>query len=112
MPQWNLLFGSFVGLYLLQLVLTLGMERLNRDHQQQQGVRVPEGFEGFMDEQKMKQTIAYSAERSRFGSIHLVFSELVFLGLILWGFFPFYVRFHYSHPPLVERIHRLRKSSD
>jgi STE24 endopeptidase len=89
LPQWNLLFGSFVGLYLLQLVLTLGMERLNRDHQQQQGVRVPEGFEDFLDEQKMKQTIAYSGERSRFGSIHLVFSELVFLGLILWGFFPF-----------------------
>ncbi len=24
---------------------------------------------------------------------------------------PFYVRFHYSHPPLVERINRLRKSA-
>ncbi len=89
MPQWNLLFGSFVGLYLLQLVLTIEMERLNRDHQQKQGVRVPEGFEDFLDEQKMKQTIAYSGERSRFGSIHLAFFELFFLGLILCGFFPF-----------------------
>ena len=88
LPQWNLLFSSFVGLYLLQLVLALGLERLNRDHQQQQGVRVPKGFEDFMDEQKMKQTMAYSGERSRFGSTHLVFSELFFLGLILWGFFP------------------------
>ena len=44
MPQWNILFSSFVGLYLLQLVLTLEMERLNRDHQQKQGVRVPEGL--------------------------------------------------------------------
>jgi STE24 endopeptidase len=25
---------------------------------------------------------------------------------------PFYVRFHYAHPPLVERINRLRKSVD
>lgn len=89
MPQWNLLFGSFVGLYLLQLVLTLEMERLNRDHQQKQGLRIPEGFEDFLDEQKMKQTIAYSGERSRFGSIHLAFFELFFLGLILGGFFPF-----------------------
>ena len=89
MPQWNILFSSFVGLYLLQLVLTLEMERLNRDHQQKQGVRVPEGFEDFLDEQKMKQTIAYSGERSRFGSIHLAFFELFFLGLILCGFFPF-----------------------
>jgi STE24 endopeptidase len=88
LPQWNFLFGGFVGLYLLPLVLTLGMERLNRDHEQKQGARVPEGFEGLMDEQTMKQTIAYSAERSRFGSIHRVFSELLFLGLILWGFFP------------------------
>ena len=76
LPQWNFLFGCFVGLYLMQLILTLGLERLNRDHQQKQGDRVPEGFEGFMDEEKMKQTIAYSGERSRFGSIHLVFSEL------------------------------------
>ena len=89
MPQWNFLFAGFVGLYLVQLILTLGLERLNRDHQQKQGGRIPEGFEGFMDEQKMKQTIAYSGERSRFGSIQLVFSELFFLGLILWGFFPF-----------------------
>ena len=89
MPQWNFLFAGFVGLYLLQLILTLGLERLNRDHQQKQGGRIPEGFEGVMDEKKMKQSLAYSGERSRFGSIHLVFSELFFLGLILWGFFPF-----------------------
>ena len=25
---------------------------------------------------------------------------------------PLYVRFHYSHPPLVERINRLRKPAD
>jgi STE24 endopeptidase len=89
LSQWNFLLGGFVGLYLLQVILTLGMERLNRDHQQEQGTRVPEGFAGFMDEQKMQQTIAYAGERSRFGSIHRVFSELVFLGLILGGFFPF-----------------------
>ena len=89
MPQWNFLFGSFVGLYLLQLILVLGMERMNRDHQQKLSARIPEGFEEFMDEKKMKQAVAYSAERSRFGSTHLIFSELLFLGLILWGFFPF-----------------------
>ena len=88
MPHWNFLFGSFVALYLLQLVFALGLERLNRNHMQEQGGLLPEGFAGFMDEQKMEQAAAYAGERSRFGSWHLVFSEVVFLGLILWGFFP------------------------
>jgi STE24 endopeptidase len=77
-----------MALYLLQLVFALGLERFNRDHLQKQGGQLPEGFEGFMDEQKMEQAAAYAGERSRIGSSHLVVSELFFLGLILWGFFP------------------------
>jgi hypothetical protein len=57
LSHWNFLFGSFVALYPLQLIVTLAMERLNRKYQQKQGGRVPEGFEGFMDEKKVKQTI-------------------------------------------------------
>jgi hypothetical protein len=57
LPHWNYFFGNFVALYLLQLIVTLALERLNRKYQQKQGGRVPEGFEGFMDEKKAMQTI-------------------------------------------------------
>jgi STE24 endopeptidase len=89
LPTFNFLFSAFLGLYLLQLLFGLWLEHLNRAYTRAQNGKVPEGFEEFIDARAMEKTAAYAQERSRFDSFQLLFSELFFLGLILFGFFPF-----------------------
>jgi STE24 endopeptidase len=89
LPPFNGLLIGFLALYLLQLSFSLWLAWLNRNYTKRENGRVPDGFEEFIDARTMGRTGAYSREKSRLGSFQLLFSELFFLGLILFGFFPY-----------------------
>ena len=63
---WNVLLLGFLTVYILQTAFSLWLEHLNRNHLKEKGRRVPRIFEGFIDQQKLDQSRAYTLENSRF----------------------------------------------
>jgi len=85
MLKLNEILVAFVGIYLLQLVVSVWMEKLNTRHIEEQGAKVPHVLDGFMDEATVSRAVAYAADGSRLAVVRKIFTELVLLGLILSG---------------------------
>jgi STE24 endopeptidase len=82
----NVVSVVFVAIYLLQLVFSVWMERLNRIQRQRQGNDPPEPFQGFIDREKLARINDYSTENSRVFVIQKVFLDTTLLVLIVGGF--------------------------
>lgn len=80
---------AFVTIYLLQVIFSIWMERLNRLHGLAAGNGVPASFEGFIDAEKLARINAYSAENSRFSVLRKMVADMVLLSLIAGGFVTF-----------------------
>lgn len=89
MITFNLLLIGFLVIYFLELIFSLCLEAINRRHLTVQGGQVPEIFEGFIDGQKLSRIVAYTQEKSRFGSFQQIFSDLILLVILLSSFLPF-----------------------
>lgn len=93
MVTFNYIVTVFVLVYVLHELFVVWMESLNRKHLQEYSDTIPPQLEGFIDEEKHRQIIAYTLENSRFGINTRIFSEVLLLAIILSGFLPFIDRF-------------------
>jgi len=89
MIQLNVLLLGYLAIYLLQTGFSLWLEHLNRKYLEEKGQKVPPLFEGFIDQQKLTQSTAYTLENSRFSIRQGLFNELILLTFLLSGFLPF-----------------------
>jgi STE24 endopeptidase len=87
MIDMNALLVAFLAVYLMQVVFSLFLEKLNLEYLKRRGGQAPPSFEGFIDGPKLSQITAYTAAKSRPGFIHEVLSESILLAMILGGFF-------------------------
>ena len=75
--------------YLLAAVFSYFLKFKNFRHLKKYGSQVPPGFEGEIDEELLKKTMAFSVETGQFGIISSLFSNLtvllfIFTGLLNW----------------------------
>jgi STE24 endopeptidase len=70
--------------YLITLVLQYWLDIINISHMKKHGSKVPDGFEGFIDETILKKTHAYTIEHNTFSLVESLFSSMVNL-LFLYG---------------------------
>ena len=89
MILWNGLLLGFLIVYILQTVFSLWLEYRNRNYLKEKGRSVPRVFEGFIDQQKLDQSRAYTLENSRFSVGQDLFGEIILLIILLSGFLPF-----------------------
>ncbi len=89
MIRLNVLLFGYLAIYLLQTGFSLWLEHLNRKYLEENGQKVPPLFEGFIDQQKLTQVMAYTLENSRFSIRQGLFNEIILLTFLLSGFFPF-----------------------
>ncbi|HML39031.1 MAG TPA: hypothetical protein PKA19_16685, partial [Bacillota bacterium] len=90
--QLNSFLTAFLSIYVLQSFFVVWLESLNRKHLEQKGNRIPEGFDGFIDQAKLSKITAYTREQSRIGIIEHITSDVILLVLILSGFLPHLAR--------------------
>jgi STE24 endopeptidase len=88
MVEFNILLLAFLAIYLLQWGFALWLERLNREHLQRWGDKIPASFEDTVDVHKLAQIRAYTLENSRFAGVAQNLAEALLLGLILSGVLP------------------------
>ncbi|MBW2308690.1 MAG: hypothetical protein JRG73_17335, partial [Deltaproteobacteria bacterium] len=86
MIKLNELLVVFLAAYLLQLLFSIIIEKLNRRHLERRGGHVSRRFEGFIDAESLEKINAYTQDKSRLAVINGVTSELILLGLLLGGF--------------------------
>ncbi|HTY23449.1 MAG TPA: M48 family metallopeptidase [Desulfomonilaceae bacterium] len=84
--RFNYLAVFYVLIYLFQMVFSLWLDRLNRDHLKRLGTKVPKIFEGFIDQDAMIRMNDYTVDRSRLFQIRKVITDIVLLGFLLSGF--------------------------
>jgi STE24 endopeptidase len=70
--------------YLITLVLQYWLDIINISHMKKHGSKIPNGFEGFIDEAILKKTHAYTIEHNTFSLVESLFSSMVTL-LFLYG---------------------------
>ncbi|MFP5213376.1 MAG: hypothetical protein ACLGPL_08355, partial [Acidobacteriota bacterium] len=88
MKTTDLIFWSFLLLYIGQGLFAIWLERENLRHLRRFGWRVPKGFEGHIDETKLSEISGYTAAKARLGLFRYATAESLTLFLILSGFFP------------------------
>jgi STE24 endopeptidase len=86
---WNVLLLGCLAVYILQTAFSLWLEHLNRKYLEEKGQPVPQIFEGYMDQQKLDQSRAYTLENSRFSVSQELFGEIILLIILLSGFLPY-----------------------
>ncbi len=88
MIQLNLLLFSFLGVFLLRSVAQVLLDRLNIAHLRRSGGIIPEGFQGTIDQGKLKKISAYTADTARFGILTTLTDQALLLFLLLSGVLP------------------------
>ena len=96
MIQLNALSLIFVAVYLFQLLFSLWLERLNRDHLRRGANEVPAPFREFIDEETLARINAYSVDKSRFSDLRKITTDLALLVVILTGVLPVADRYSFS----------------
>lgn len=88
MVLFNPLLIGFLALFFLGFFFNLCLEAVNRRHLRENGTRVPEVFQGFIDQEQLGRSVAYTLENSRFGMFQQISGEIVLLIILLSGFLP------------------------
>lgn len=78
----------FLAAYLFTAVVDTGLDLLNARHLKTRGGRVPEGFEGLLDPEKLQRMEEYSLAHARVGLVESIAGRACFLGVILSGLIP------------------------
>jgi STE24 endopeptidase len=77
--------------YLITLVLQYWLDIINISHMKKHGSKVPDGFEGFIDETILKKTHAYTIEHNTFSLVESLISSMVTLIFLYGGLLGRYV---------------------
>ncbi len=78
--------------WLFTVAVGLGLRTLNLRHLRAHGTDVPQGFEGEIDPERLRQAAAYTVAQSRAGLIESLFDDGVLLVFFFGGLLPFYDR--------------------
>src|SRR4030042_4987149 len=92
MIQLNFLFFIFLAVFLLRSGTQLLLEGLNISYLRRHGNRVPEGFQDFIDHEKLGKISVYTIDSDRFHMIATLANQGFFLVILLSGFLPWFVK--------------------
>jgi STE24 endopeptidase len=92
MIQWNFLLLGFLALFFLRTGAQVFLHRLNLSFLRQRGDRIPEVFQGVLDQEKFKKISAYTVESSEFDLLASISDQGFLLVILLSGFLPWLVK--------------------
>src|SRR5436190_24056136 len=88
MTIMGITFCAVSGLMLAKIVAQLWLENLNRRHVQAHADRVPEVFQGIVDEPTYAKSVQYTLAKARLSRIETVYNAVVLLIVLFSGFLP------------------------
>jgi len=74
-----------LSIYLLVVCGTLWLKRLNLRHLREKGQQIPSGFEGIIDGDILRRTLAYTLETGRLDVVGLLLDCALVIGLLFGG---------------------------
>ena len=92
MIQWNVLLLGFLALFFLRTGAQVFLHRLNLSFLRQRGDRIPEVFQGVLDQEKFKKISVYTVESSEFNLFASISDQGFLLVILLSGFLPWLVK--------------------
>ena len=78
----------YLTLYLISSIADLIIDAINAKHLKSSGQKVPEGFQGFIDGEKLRKIEQYTLDKTRFSFVETVAGKILFLFIILSGLLP------------------------
>jgi STE24 endopeptidase len=88
MTQWNVASICFIVVFVIPLLASLWLEWLNRRHVRKTGDAVPGEFQGFLTDDGVRRSNAYTIEKSRFSSVAKLFSDMIVLAVVCSALLP------------------------
>ncbi len=92
MIQLNFLLFIFLAVFLLRSGTQLLLDRLNISYLRRHGNMVPEGFQDFIDHEKLGKISVYTIDSDRFHMITTLVTQGFFLFILLSGCLPWLVK--------------------
>jgi STE24 endopeptidase len=84
---------ALFGLFAAVTAFTYWLRHINLQHLRLHGAKVPEGFEGAIDEEKLRTSTAYTFDSSRLGLWNSLFDNLLLILFLFGGLLAVYDRF-------------------
>jgi len=84
----NIYLFAYVFVYLTTFFLSLFIDRLNVKYLEEHGQKVPNVFEGMIDENELKKISRYTTDNIRFKLVETSVGRTIFLVIILSGILP------------------------
>ncbi|NJD57331.1 MAG: M48 family metallopeptidase [Nitrospirae bacterium] len=82
--------GILLVAYLVFQMVRYSLDFVNIRHMKKHGTKVPEGFEGYIDEALLRKTHAYAIEHNTFSLIESVFSGIITIAFLYGGMLGLY----------------------
>jgi STE24 endopeptidase len=89
----NLMKLALLSLFAVITAFSYWLRHINLQHLKQHGSRVPEGFEGAIDEEKLRSSTAYTLDSSRLGLWDSLFDNILLIVFLFGGILLEYDRF-------------------
>ena len=86
----NVFLKAYLAIYLFTSVADLIIEKINAENHKKYGKKIPEGFYGYIDEEKLKKINKYTLDRTDFSLLETIVNKIVFLFIILSGLLPWF----------------------
>jgi STE24 endopeptidase len=91
MVSFNGYLIAYICIYLAVVSMKMIIERINATHLVKYGKRIPDAFQGVIDEEKLKEIIRYTTDNIRFKLIQKSVAKSLFLFIIISGILPWFV---------------------
>jgi STE24 endopeptidase len=88
MTTINSFLCAFLIIYVLSSALDIFIDIVNAAKLKKEGMKVPRGFEGIVNEDKLIEINAYTIDNTKLSVIRSITGKIVFLAIILSGFLP------------------------
>ena len=100
----NTFLAIYLAVYLLSSFIEAVLELVNSRYLKKFNMNVPQGFEGIVDENKLKQITNYSIDNTRLSLFQSAAGRAVFLIIILLGILPLIYEAFKAFPYVVEGL--------
>ncbi len=105
MVSLNSLLIVYLSVYLASSAGDLLIEKINAGYLKRSGDRVPEAFEGTIDEKELRKINQYTLENTNFSLVRTIAGNILFLFIILSGILPWLAKtlsdFHFVAAGLI-----------
>ncbi len=79
---------AYICIYLISFAVYMAIEGINLTYLKKFGQKVPEAFEGMIDEKELQKISRYTEDNIRFKLYQTSISKIIFLYIILSGVLP------------------------